>query len=96
MVAQGAIGYIQYFTHLPALLVGVHVFGVTVLWAAMLWFADGLWHHPVEELLAPDGEPVAAAAAGDRVGDPVAAPVAPPVVPAGLAGDGLHGARSGR
>jgi len=42
MVLQGAIGYTQYFSHLPALLVGVHVFGVTVLWSAMLWFIDGL------------------------------------------------------
>jgi len=48
MVAQGVVGYTQYFTHLPALLVGIHVFGVTVLWAAMLWFLDGLAHHRVE------------------------------------------------
>jgi heme a synthase len=44
MVAQGAIGYAQYFSHLPALLVGVHVFGATAVWSAMLWFYDGLWH----------------------------------------------------
>jgi heme a synthase len=30
---QGAIGYIQYFNEVPALLVGVHVFGATMLWA---------------------------------------------------------------
>jgi heme a synthase len=30
---QGAIGYIQYFSEVPALLVGIHVFGATVLWA---------------------------------------------------------------
>ena len=30
---QGAIGYVQYFNEVPALLVGVHVFGATVLWA---------------------------------------------------------------
>jgi hypothetical protein len=52
MVVQGAIGYGQYFTHLPALLVGVHVFGATVVWMAMLWFYDGLTHHGAE----PDGE----------------------------------------
>ena len=45
MVVQGAIGYTQYFSHLPALLVGVHVFGATVVWVAMLWFYDGLTHH---------------------------------------------------
>ena len=44
MVVQGGIGYVQYFTHLPALLVGVHVFGATVVWMAMLWFLDGLTH----------------------------------------------------
>ncbi|HVA04059.1 MAG TPA: COX15/CtaA family protein [Acidimicrobiales bacterium] len=45
MVIQGGIGYTQYFSHLPALLVGVHVLGVTVVWMAMLWFSDGLTHH---------------------------------------------------
>jgi heme a synthase len=30
---QGTIGYIQYFSEVPALLVGIHVFGATVLWA---------------------------------------------------------------
>jgi heme a synthase len=48
MVAQGVIGYTQYFTHLPALLVGLHVFGATVVWTAMLWFNDGLAHHAAE------------------------------------------------
>ena len=42
MVAQGTIGYVQFFLHLPALLVGVHVFGATVVWSAALWFVDGL------------------------------------------------------
>ena len=66
MVAQGVIGYTQYFTHLPALLVGVHVFGVTVLWTAMLWFYDGLSHHPVEADVdtAPSVGPVEPAVAG--------------------------------
>lgn len=31
MVAQAAVGYTQYFTHLPALLVEVHILGVTAL-----------------------------------------------------------------
>jgi len=34
---QGAIGYTQYFTHLPALLVGFHIAGATVVWMAALW-----------------------------------------------------------
>jgi cytochrome c oxidase assembly protein subunit 15 len=31
MVAQGAVGYTQYFTHLPALLVEVHLLGATAI-----------------------------------------------------------------
>lgn len=31
MVAQAAVGYTQYFTHLPALLIEVHLLGVTAL-----------------------------------------------------------------
>jgi len=30
---QGAVGYIQYFNDVPPLLVGIHVFGATALWA---------------------------------------------------------------
>ena len=30
---QGAIGYIQYFNGVPALLVGLHVLGASALWA---------------------------------------------------------------
>lgn len=66
MVAQGIVGYSQYFSHLPPLLVGVHVFGVTVLWTTMLWFYDGFTHHPVvtgergrpDERDRPDGSTV--------------------------------------
>jgi cytochrome c oxidase assembly protein subunit 15 len=34
---QGAIGYIQYFNDVPALLVGLHVAGATTLWAITVW-----------------------------------------------------------
>jgi heme a synthase len=50
MVAQGIVGYTQYFTRLPAFLVGIHVFGVAVLWTTMLWFVDGLFHHRAEDI----------------------------------------------
>jgi heme a synthase len=63
MVVQGLIGYTQYFTHLPAALVGVHVFGATVVWSAMYWFADGLRHHAPEAAVAPVGVAVEAVAA---------------------------------
>jgi len=45
MALQGVVGYTQYFSHLPPLLVGVHVFGAVVVWTAMLWFHDGLFSH---------------------------------------------------
>ena len=34
--AQGVIGYVQYFTHLPAGLVWVHVTGSVLVWIAVL------------------------------------------------------------
>jgi len=48
MVAQGLIGYTQYFTHLPALLVGVHVLGANLVWSTALWFHHGLSDHRPE------------------------------------------------
>jgi cytochrome c oxidase assembly protein subunit 15 len=67
MVGQGVVGYAQYFSHLPVLLVGVHVFGVTVVWAAMLWFYDGLSHHGAERVPDP-GQPAELVAAGPADG----------------------------
>jgi cytochrome c oxidase assembly protein subunit 15 len=47
MVAQAAVGYTQYFTHLPALLVEVHLLGVTVLVvAAVKSFLVCTYHAP--------------------------------------------------
>jgi heme a synthase len=37
-VAQAAIGYIQYFNGVPALLVGIHVAGAVAVWVAALRF----------------------------------------------------------
>lgn len=37
LVAQAAVGYTQYFTHLPVLLVGIHIAGAAAVWAAMVW-----------------------------------------------------------
>ncbi len=34
---QGAVGYLQYFTGVPAALVAVHVAGATVLWGVTVW-----------------------------------------------------------
>jgi cytochrome c oxidase assembly protein subunit 15 len=35
-LAQGIIGYTQYFLHVPPLLVGLHMFGACLVWLAML------------------------------------------------------------
>ena len=43
LAAQGVVGYSQFFLHLPAVLVGIHVLGATAVWSAALWFVDGLW-----------------------------------------------------
>ena len=66
MVAQGIIGYTQFFTHLPAVLVGIHVFGATMVWSTALWFHHGLSDHRPEP--EPDGGP--RAPAPDHRADP--------------------------
>lgn len=49
MVVQGFIGYTQYFTHLPALLVGIHVVGAVTVYSTALWFHHGLSDHRPED-----------------------------------------------
>ena len=56
MVVQGIVGYTQFFTHLPAILVGIHVFGASMVWATALWFHHGLSDHRPEPVGAPDAE----------------------------------------
>lgn len=36
LAAQGAIGYVQYFTELPEILVGLHMLGSALMWIAVL------------------------------------------------------------
>ncbi|MFJ5971079.1 heme A synthase [Streptomyces sp. NPDC093060] len=36
LLAQGVIGYVQYFTHLPEVLVGLHMFGSCLVWIGVL------------------------------------------------------------
>jgi cytochrome c oxidase assembly protein subunit 15 len=50
LVAQAAVGYAQYFTGVPALLVGIHIAGATAVWVAVLRFNLGL----VRRVRAPD------------------------------------------
>ncbi len=74
MVVQGIIGFTQYFTHLPVVLVWFHVIGATLVWSTALWFHHGLSDHRrevggVEDRPAGDvtglSEPVPAVAVGD-------------------------------
>ena len=46
LVAQGAIGYAQYFSGIPPLLVALHVAGATSVWIAVMWFALGVYERP--------------------------------------------------
>ena len=48
MAAQGALGYIQYFSKLPAILVGFHIAGATLVWIAMIWHYLGFFARPPE------------------------------------------------
>ena len=42
LVAQAALGYVQYFDDIPALLVGFHVAGATAVWAATVVLLLGM------------------------------------------------------
>lgn len=46
ILAQGAIGYAQYFTNVPALLVGLHIVGAVAVFLAALTFYLGLFASP--------------------------------------------------
>ena len=59
LLAQGVIGYVQYFTDLPEILVGVHMFGSCLVWIAVLRVLLALRERPEIELQLP-GQPYAA------------------------------------
>jgi cytochrome c oxidase assembly protein subunit 15 len=46
VVAQGALGYTQYFTGVPPLLVGIHVLGAVAVWTMVLLVYLSLFAHP--------------------------------------------------
>ncbi|MET9105681.1 COX15/CtaA family protein [Streptomyces zhihengii] len=53
VLAQGVIGYVQYFTHVPEILVGVHMFGSALMWIAVVRLALSLRERPVVEVPSP-------------------------------------------
>jgi heme a synthase len=62
MVTQAAVGYTQYFTHLPALVVEVHILGATTLVIGAVQCFLACTFHPSEVLPVPAApEPVSAA-----------------------------------
>jgi cytochrome c oxidase assembly protein subunit 15 len=80
MVAQGVLGYVQYFKAIPAVLVGFHVFGAVIVFGAVQQLELSI-RAPAgetgdnfevgaridEHLLGPDGSSVASAAVRDPV-----------------------------
>jgi cytochrome c oxidase assembly protein subunit 15 len=80
MVAQGFIGYTQFFTHLPAALVGIHVFGAAMVWSTVLWFHHGLSEHGPESVEPSRPGDDEAAARAVRTGPAVPAPTPGPVL----------------
>jgi heme a synthase len=67
-LAQGLIGFVQYFTHLPVILVAAHMLGAGLVWTgtlAMLW---SLRERPLSaQPPAPGAEAPAAAITGEPV-----------------------------
>jgi cytochrome c oxidase assembly protein subunit 15 len=74
LMGQGVIGYVQYFTHLPAALVDLHMLGASLVWIALLRVLLAMRERPLRE---PGDVPAAAAAAGTAPLPPHAAAPAP-------------------
>jgi cytochrome c oxidase assembly protein subunit 15 len=53
LLAQGAIGYVQYFTDLPEVLVGAHMLGSCLVWIATLRVLLSLRERPADEVEVP-------------------------------------------
>ena len=56
LCGQGALGYLQYFTGVPEVLVGLHVLGSVVVWVAVLRFHLAL-HEGVPRATRPSPDP---------------------------------------
>ncbi|MFJ7766996.1 heme A synthase [Streptomyces sp. NPDC097107] len=56
LLAQGAIGYVQYFTDLPEVLVALHMFGSCVMWIAALRVLLALRVRAAEPVPAPPAQ----------------------------------------
>ena len=52
-VAQAAVGYLQYFTGVPVILVGIHIAGAAAVWAAAVSFLLGFTTRAARAVPAP-------------------------------------------
>ncbi|MFJ3819613.1 COX15/CtaA family protein [Streptomyces nodosus] len=64
LLLQGVLGYVQYFTHLPEALVGLHMFGSCLVWIGVLRVLLSLRERAgaAPDLPGPPAEPALAAA----------------------------------
>ncbi|MEU7021371.1 COX15/CtaA family protein [Streptomyces sp. NPDC046203] len=61
LAAQGVIGYVQYFTGVPEILVGAHMLGSSLMWVAVVRLAMSLRERPSAEPELPAKAPEMAA-----------------------------------
>jgi cytochrome c oxidase assembly protein subunit 15 len=64
ILAQGAIGYTQYFTGVPPALVGLHILGATVVWICVLRVHLAMWARPVPRATAAADQTISQASSG--------------------------------
>jgi len=53
LVAQAAVGYVQYFNDIPAVLVGVHIAGATAVWSAVVALYLGCFERTLAAAASP-------------------------------------------
>ncbi|WP_328325463.1 MULTISPECIES: COX15/CtaA family protein [unclassified Streptomyces] len=53
LMAQGVIGYVQYFTHTPEILVGLHMLGASLMWIGVLRVLLSLRERPTTDAEIP-------------------------------------------
>ncbi|HEY5833369.1 COX15/CtaA family protein [Streptomyces sp.] len=71
LLSQGVIGYVQYFTGLPTVLVGLHMLGAALIWIAVLRVVLSMRERPVAE---PGAVPQSASGAHSSVAPAPARP----------------------
>jgi cytochrome c oxidase assembly protein subunit 15 len=71
LVLQGTVGYVQYFTGVPAWLVAIHIGLAALVWALTLRFSLSLIAHP--PATDPSETPITVTVAGSPQPDPVPA-----------------------